>query len=939
MPATAAPNEPRLPPAASSASRLAWSATLLGVALLAATLVEPGWPVALAETLRRLGGAWRWIALPGAVAGAALVLALNWLRPGVTWATLLRWLAAGGPVRRPLPGVAALVVGLGAAGYSAGLLSPSGMRRGLILLGIQLALFPGTPMILVLAAVAGTALFYDARGERLVDRAQRWWAAMGVPPPRAFWSPVGSSLALVATALAGGVLAASVLPPAMQGWGRADGPEDQRYSFYTSFFNYSFNDTAVVERQGYELGERGLVLQPQAGGSITFRLARPPESLVLFKGNFYHRCFDRSDACPTDVAFTNALEVSTEGETFWPVLTDSSVGEVVGNPVQDLSPLLGASRTYWLRFRASNTTPYEVTVLPSFVVSVVVDPDALPHPLFPIVAYAGGGAALGYLLAQWKRRPRREPAILGIAAAVLVTLGALLGRLLGAPAAPLGAAPADTGAPPVPLLFDASASPETTGALWAARAGAAAVILLTVAVARFGSRERGVGVERRRFPWLGIAALAVGLVALDARWGQLMAVRYEHLLPDAQGYQAIAVEFPKKLERYRAERSSPVLDEVYAAGFDGRASVPAVFYAGGNNGREPFWPAVLRLVFNVLGVSAFHTRLTSLLCGALVAVLTCRLGWVLVHPWAGITAGLLVATNGSVVVNSIHGLREELVSALLLLLLGALFAGAYRQPAGSAGATDGGAARDEGGLEGGRRRQPWWRVGVAAVAASAVILTRADMVILGGGIVTLAALGQRWRPMRWIATVAVIGLLAGPMYVGYAFTHGDAFYPGTYGATVNRNLEFPERMGTPGFPTAEEYAANWAAGPKVSPLHYFFGLHSPGQFVAYSVHGFQRIFRDVLFPGQPFVLALFVLGMLALLAARRWFVPFAVVVSLVPFYAFLAGVPNPWVFAPRYAHHALPYAAMAAAYALWLIPRWIVLILTINRRRRSWRAT
>ncbi|MDQ3703497.1 MAG: hypothetical protein M3442_21640 [Chloroflexota bacterium] len=517
---------------------------------------------------------------------------------------------------------------------------------------------------------------------------------------------------------------------------------------------------------------------------------------------------------------------------------------------------------------------------------------------------------------------------------MLVTLGALLGRLLGPPATPFRADAANTGASSVPLLFDASASPETVGALWAARAGAAAVILIAIAVALVGSRTRRAHRQGRPLPWLRIAALAVGLVALDARWGQLMAVRYEHLLPDAQGYQAIAAEFPKKLERYRAERSSPLLDEVYAAGFDGRASVPAVFYAGGNNGREPLWPATLRLVFNVLGVSAFHTRLTSLLCGVLVAALTCRLGWVMVHPLAGITAGLLVATNGAVVVNSIHGLREELVSVLLLLLLGVLFAESYRQPAHWGGATDESNPRDEGDegdVGAGRRRAQWWRLGVAAVAASAIILIRADMVILAGGVVTLAALAKRWRPTRWIAAVAVIGLLAGPMYVGYAFTHGDAFYPGTYGATVNRNLEFPERMGTPGFPTAEEYAANWAAGPKISPLTYFFGLRTPGQFVAYSVHGFQRIFRDVLFPGQPLVLALFILGMIALLAARRWFVPFAVVVSLVPFYAFLAGVPNPWVFAPRYAHHALPYAALAAAYALWLIPRWLFLRLTFNR--------
>src|SRR5262249_47854364 len=178
--------------------------------------------------------------------------------------------------------------------------------------------------------------------------------------------------------------------------------------------------------------------------------------------------------------------------------------------------------------------------------------------------------------------------------------------------------------------------------------------------------------------WLAAAALLVALVALDVRWGTLMLSRFEFLVPDAQGYQSIAVEMPAKLASYAPTRVSGLLAAVYEAGFDGRASVPAVFYAGGNNGREPLLPATLRLAHAVLGVSAFPTRLTSLLCGVLVVALTCWLGWRMLHPLAGLTAGLLAATNGPLVVNSVLGLREELVSVLLLVLLGVLFVGARR---------------------------------------------------------------------------------------------------------------------------------------------------------------------------------------------------------------------------------------------------------------------
>jgi hypothetical protein len=284
-----------------------------------------------------------------------------------------------------------------------------------------------------------------------------------------------------------------------------------------------------------------------------------------------------------------------------------------------------------------------------------------------------------------------------------------------------------------------------------------------------------------------------------------------------------------------------------------------------------------------------------------------------VHPLAGVTAGLLVALSATHVDNSVAGLREELVTVLLLVTVGVLFVGQRR----------GGTVS-------------WWRPAVAGTAAAAIVLTRADMVVLAGALLTLGALALRWPWRSWLAAVAVTGLLAGPMYVGYSFTHGDPFYPGTYGATVNRNLEFPERMGTPGFPSPEAYAANWAAGPMISPMRYFFGYHTPAQFVEYVVRGFGRIIHGILFRDQPLVLALFAAGMAALLVGRRWLVPGLVVISLVPFYAFLAGVPNPWVFPSRYAHHALPFAALAAAYGLWCLPLWLT---TLAQRSRRWQTT
>jgi 4-amino-4-deoxy-L-arabinose transferase-like glycosyltransferase len=688
----------------------------------------------------------------------------------------------------------------------------------------------------------------------------------------------------------------------MQGWARAEGPDAQRYSFYSSFFNYAISADRIEQRDGYELGKLGLTLPPGRSGAIVFRLERPPDALVLLKANFYNRRFAESGAlATTGAAFSNALEISTDqGQSYRTVLADASLGEVVGSPALDLTRFLGPSRTYWLRFRAHNSTESEVTVLPSVVVSTVTDPLALPHPAFPIVAYLAAVAAVAYTVC---RRAGRRPRDAGAAALALSTGAAVVVALVrsfgGHPAG--ASAPAAAAAQAAATLAAGAGGPDLRYALLASRAAFALAAALPVALS-WRWRRVGPPVARGpRTPWLVLGCLLVALVALDARWEQLMRVRYEFLLPDAQGYQAIAEQVPEKLAHYVTQRASPLLSELYAAGYDGRASAPAVFYAGGNNGREPLWPATLRLVFNVLGASAFHTRLTSLACGVLVAVLTCWVAWRLLHPLAGVTAGALLALNRPHIVNSVAGLREELVSALLLLLLSGLFVGA-------------------------RRGSPatWWRAAGVGAAAAAVVLVRADMVVLAGALLTGAALVLRWPWRRWFVAVGLMGLLAAPMYLGYAFTHGDPFYPGTYGATVNRNLEFPERMGTPGFPSPEEYAANWAAGPPVSPMQYFFGYHTLPQFVGYTVRGFIRIFPTVLFEQQPVVLWLFVAGMGLLLICRRWVVPFALVIALVPFYAFLAGVPNSWVFPGRYAHHALPYAEMGAAYALWFVPLGIV---------------
>src|SRR5262245_17348051 len=57
----------------------------LVVALLAAVVVQPAWPLALAGTVAWIGGAWRQVLLLVAAAAAGGVLVANTVRPRAAW--------------------------------------------------------------------------------------------------------------------------------------------------------------------------------------------------------------------------------------------------------------------------------------------------------------------------------------------------------------------------------------------------------------------------------------------------------------------------------------------------------------------------------------------------------------------------------------------------------------------------------------------------------------------------------------------------------------------------------------------------------------------------------------------------------------------------------------------------------------------------------------
>ena len=898
----------------------AWWIATITVAVVA-TVVRPQWPGYLVDALVRVGGIWRSLVLPLPLVACVVVMYVNTASTGRAWA----WTSLL-PSRcwRPVTVALVLATSILAVVLNLGTVTATQISRPVILWLLQLVLHPDTPLAALFAVIAFIVVEADRRSLGVFTEVSEVWSRRSRVGERALIDRFPALIAMVA----GMTVVGAFYPGAMQGWFRPDPPDAQKYNLYSSFFNYSISDARIVSLDGYDLGERGLMLKAGASGAITFTLDRPPRSIALLKANFYNQRFLQKGeviGSVPETVFTNVLEVSTDrGQTYWPVLTNQSIGDVVGSEPVDLTPAVGNASNYLLRFRATNTASEPMLVLSSMVVSVVVDPLTAPSPVFPVVLWGGLLTLAFYVgLRRWLSRPASSCWGALVASGSILFITFVCDTEWGIGKVIAGAFPGLV-RPTSTLDLDLTTTVQLV--LRLAPTVSLVLCILAVMVRISGPREDASTVSGLVL----FGALSVFVIALGMRWEALIRVRYDFLLPDAQGYLAIAREFAEKQINFSPLiRTVSILKELGEAGYDRQASFAAVFYAGGHNGREPLWPAVIHWFSSAFGFSTFHARLVSVLCSSAVAFLTVLIGAHRLNPFVGVAGGLLVASNLPHVSNSVHGLREELVTCFILVLVLVISPGRvwrpvasdfrewFRVPVGDRWPIAG-------------RTLAWWRIVLAGLAGAGVILVRADMVVLVAMVGGTFTAMFRWGWRTWVPIAALALGFAAPMYVGYWATQGDPFWPGTYGATVNRNLEFPERMGTPGFPSAAEYAANWAAGPLISPITYFFGYHTPMQFIEYSISGFERIFREILFSDQPVLLVLFWSGLVLSVVSGRWIIPWGIAMTLLPFYAFMAGVPNPWVFPGRYAHQALPFATLAVAWAVCGLP--IIGISWFNRR-------
>jgi 4-amino-4-deoxy-L-arabinose transferase-like glycosyltransferase len=217
----------------------------------------------------------------------------------------------------------------------------------------------------------------------------------------------------------------------------------------------------------------------------------------------------------------------------------------------------------------------------------------------------------------------------------------------------------------------------------------------------------------------------------------------------------------------------------------------------------------------MFGASATHLRFVSFACSLVVIYLTYRIGREWFHEAAGLTGAFILSIHPYLIQLSARGLREEWFTALLLLFV---YFGYVRSPISR-----------------------WSRAVVSGIIAGCIVLTRSESFPMIAIILLLYPLltGKKWNyAMAAVALVLSISLWLPHQYSMYK-KYGDFFYTANQYARFYANREF---AGTPGFPTTEEITAKGMYyGPKITPLAYYWNLHSPQQLLFGSLMGFAKI--------------------------------------------------------------------------------------------------
>lgn len=253
------------------------------------------------------------------------------------------------------------------------------------------------------------------------------------------------------------------------------------------------------------------------------------------------------------------------------------------------------------------------------------------------------------------------------------------------------------------------------------------------------------------------------------------------------------------------------------------------FYSAAFGEREPLWIAIFRIWQAWVGYGDFAVRFLTSLLSTAVVVQTGVFLWRWLHERIWVIAGMLmVSLNPALIEESYRGLRSEIMTlGFITFLILSFPVGNRHFQAAKAG----------------------FMVGLWALLRSTALGLAFG---LWGALWLIKTVFSRrntqpWLPqgysLKKISLAAVIAIcLFMPHLYGLHKRYGDWRWPSYGYARWNANMEFPERFGTTGFPTLEEFKESPYSGPRISYADYLFDLHTPLQLVRYQLLGWVELF-------------------------------------------------------------------------------------------------
>jgi len=252
------------------------------------------------------------------------------------------------------------------------------------------------------------------------------------------------------------------------------------------------------------------------------------------------------------------------------------------------------------------------------------------------------------------------------------------------------------------------------------------------------------------------------------------------------------------------------------------------FYSASFSEREPLWIAMLKLWQGWLGTGDLSVRLLTCFLSLSVVAFSGILLWRFLEKSHWVVAGMgLVALNPSLVEESCRGLRSE---AMTLGFIGFLLLTFHEKESRF--------SPIKAGVLGGA----WALLQSPALSIAFgtwMALWLMSFVDKRASIRLIIPKGYTFPKV--ILAIGVSLALFTPHLYGVQKRHGDWRWPSYGYARWNANVEFPDRLGTPGFPTVEEFKKSPYAGPRITYGEYLYGLHTPFQLVKYQALGWMEL--------------------------------------------------------------------------------------------------